>query len=307
MAASKDVLANSSGTRHSHWAAVLLTTLCHGQRLLAHGYNAGDSDGSSVVVIEFLGLRRASEMQVDGMVAPAITILSSYMAAMAAGSVEVMQSVAARTLADLVSVRLRQDGHADAWEEFARSQTNGQVVQYLLEQSLEKDSAFRGRFERVVWEAVSEHNQPTQQNISATGPSGSQVGDNVAIGRGSYHKGDVNTTHNQTVKRPANPLLVLAGVVGVIVVAVLVLSLIGTVLGAIANGIQGGGLTADSTCQQFLDTDQQTEDQAIVDIAAAKGLKGYGSPLALPAVRYNCSSEPNDKLGDVIEEFRGQF
>jgi hypothetical protein len=51
-------------------------------------------------------------------------------------------------------------------------------------------------------------------------------------------------------------------------------------VGALGNAASAG-LTASSTCQQFLNVDEQTEQQALVDIAESKGIGGFGSPLAL--------------------------
>jgi hypothetical protein len=241
-------------------------------------------------------------MQVSDLVTQATAVLSSYMAAIASQGIDAARRVAAEALSQMVAERLRLDGHGSAWDAFARDQQNDSVVQYLLQQSSVKDDNFREKLQDAVMRASSEGNGIGQQTVNATGASGVQVGDTVAIGQGTYHKGDsYNSTNSRTtVKRSANPMVVVGGVA---VAAVLALTLIINLLGA----LQGGSLTADSTCRQFLNTDQQTEEQAIVNIAVAKGLGGFGSPLALPAVRYDCSSNPDAKLGDVIQRLKGQF
>lgn len=243
-------------------------------------------------------------MQVSDLVTQAITFLSSYVAAVATHSIDATQDVAAKALADLVAERLRRDGNGGAWDAFVRAPQDVSVLQYLLAQAVGSDQSFRVQFDQAALRAISAGSRATRQAVSATGPAGNQIGDNVAIGQGTYHKGDVNTHNRTTVKQGVNPLLLVGG--GAIAV-VLGLILIIRIIGAMLGGLQGGSLTADSTCRQFLNTDQQTEAQAIVDIAVAKGLRGYGSPLALPAVRYDCSSHPDDKLGDSIQKFKGQF
>jgi hypothetical protein len=65
--------------------------------------------------------------------------------------------------------------------------------------------------------------------------------------------------------------------------------------------------TAASTCAQFLDADNGDQQRSLIKIAQEKGVSGAGSPLALPAVQYSCSSNPTAKVGDVIARFRGQF
>ncbi|NUR03234.1 MAG: hypothetical protein HOY79_43995 [Streptomyces sp.] len=91
----------------------------------------------------------------------------------------------------------------------------------------------------------------------------------------------------------------------IVIIAVVVMSF--KVVPAISRQLHDAGLSADSTCHEFLDADPQTEQHAIVDIAMAKGLGGFGSPLALPAIQYACSGQPNEHLGTVIQKFAGQF
>jgi hypothetical protein len=49
-------------------------------------------------------------------------------------------------------------------------------------------------------------------------------------------------------------------------------------VGALVKHTTSADLAASSTCQQFLNADDQTEQQALVDIAAWKGIGGFGSP-----------------------------
>jgi hypothetical protein len=247
-------------------------------------------------------------MQLTDLVAQAITVVSSYLAVVAARGIDAAQGVAARALAELVGERLRQDGHGSAWEVFARDQRDASLVQYLLQQALESDASFRARFDAAAQQAIAEAGRAVSRAVSATGPGGNQVGDNLAVG-GDYVGGNVSTTNRTSVEKGINPIVALSGMCVVAVLAVvIIINVIGALLGGLKNiNVKDGGLTADSTCQQFLSANEQTEEQAMVDIALAKGLRGFGSPLALPEVRYDCSSQPNGTVGDVIQKLAHAF
>jgi hypothetical protein len=85
-----------------------------------------------------------------------------------------------------------------------------------------------------------------------------------------------------------------------VVVVVVLLAKIGP---AIVQYTKDGGITADSTCQQFLDADEQTEQQAMVDIADSKGIKGFGFPFALDDIRFQCSNKPGATVGSIIDRY----
>ncbi|MEV4136313.1 hypothetical protein AB0J72_29610 [Dactylosporangium sp. NPDC049742] len=94
----------------------------------------------------------------------------------------------------------------------------------------------------------------------------------------------------------------------VAVVAVIVVAIVAILAGrAIYAKIQSSDLTAESTCAEFLQAPEDEERSAIRKIGIEKGVGGTGSPLALPAISYACSSHPDMRLGDVIVKFKGQF
>jgi hypothetical protein len=247
------------------------------------------------------------DMQSSEAVAQAMALL----APLAAGGANVAQGIAVKVLGDMVAQRLQRDGHAGAWQEFRSNPQNDSLLRHLLQQTLSQDAEFRGEFEAAVAAARREKPRaPGQSTITITGSGDAQIGDRgdtvnggrVATRGSSYHEGHVyNTTRNRVTHKKNH-----AGVfVGLGLVAILVLVLIIKGLSAAQGG--GSGLTASSTCQQFLNDDEQTQQQALVDVAMSKGIGGFGSPLALPEIQYECSSTPTMTLGAIVERDKGEF
>ncbi|GGK40258.1 hypothetical protein GCM10010124_36220 [Pilimelia terevasa] len=59
-------------------------------------------------------------------------------------------------------------------------------------------------------------------------------------------------------------------------------------------------VTPDSTCREWGRADDLTRRQVMLDAADRLGLGGYGSPLALPQISYQCSQQPDRTLLDVV-------
>jgi hypothetical protein len=256
-------------------------------------------------------------MQVSDVAVDAVRILAQHLASATAGVGEVVQGAAARLLGDLVAERLRSRGNEREWRDFTRDPRNNSLVEYLLRQAAEEDEGFRSALADAVRAAKAERPGGTSVKSISIGRDGdAQIGDRrdtygdhnrVVSGGGSLYEGEVtqhrdgdtyegDVTNNSPFGR-------------YVVIALVVLALIVIVFKAVPAIVDGGGdgLSASSTCQEFLKTDQGTEAQALVDIATSKGLGGFGSPLALPAIRYECSFHPTESLGSVIEQYRGQF
>lgn len=250
-------------------------------------------------------------MQVSEAVAQAVAL----MAPIAARGVNVAQGVAVRVLGDMVAERLRRDGHASAWEEFKRNPQDNSLVRHLLQKALSQDADFRSKFAEALQAASRESPRNSgQQTINITGSGEAQIGDRgdtitdsrVATRGGTYHEGDIHNAGDRVTNKKSNAkVFVVLAVVAVVVVGLGILIVKG--LSGALNGSRDAGLTASSTCQQFLNTDQQTEQQALVDIAISKGIGGFGSPLALPEIRYECSSEPTMTMGAIVERDKGQY
>jgi hypothetical protein len=139
----------------------------------------------------------------------------------------------------------------------------------------------------------------TAKDGSAAVNAGGNNTGNVVTGRGNAGR-DIN---NKSVSKKGHPGLYFLSVI----IVIAVIFALAKAVPALLHSVQGSSLSATSTCQQFLNTDENTEQQAIVDIADANGEGGFGSPLALPEIRYECSGTPNATLGSIIQRDNGEF
>jgi hypothetical protein len=250
-------------------------------------------------------------MQANEVVGQAIAVLGPI----AAGGANVAQGVATRVLGDMVAERLRGDGHASAWEEFQHNPRNDSLVRHLLQQAVVQDASFRSRLDEAVRAAASARPRNSgQQTINITGSGAAQIGDRgdtiedsrVATRGGTYHEGDIHNEGDRVTHKKSNA----GGFVALAVVALVVIGLAVLLIRGAAGALHkahDNGLTATSTCEQFLNIDESTEQQALVDIAISKGIGGFGSPLALPEIRYECSSAPTMTLGAIVERDKGEY
>lgn len=244
--------------------------------------------------------------QANEIVAQAVSIL----AAVASRGANVAQGAATQVLGNVVTARLRRDGQGAAWEEFKRNPRNDSLLRHLLTQAVLHDAEFRNKLARAVAAATKEQprSSATAQTITFTGSGEAQIGNRgdtfkggrVATRGASYHE------DNRVSNKKSSGGFVTLAVVALVVILVVVLAVkvVPTLINKVA---QGDSLTAGSTCQQFLNADEQTEEQALVNIAMSKGIGGFGSPLALPEIRFECSSEPTMTLGALVERDRNEF
>jgi hypothetical protein len=252
-------------------------------------------------------------MQSNGIVAQAVALL----APVATGGVNIAQGIAVRILGDTVAAQLRRDGHARVWEDFQQNPRNDSLIRHLLQQAMDQDVAFRASFSRAVEAATREGSQNHgQQAITITGSGDAQIGDRgdtvnngrVATRGGTYHEGDIHRAGDRiTNKKSSKAAIATVTVIGVVLVVLAMVAVKSLSGSAGTPPSQDAGLTAVSTCQQFMNTDQQTEQQALVDIAMSKGIGGFGSPLALPEIRYECSSQPTMTMGAIVQRDKGEF
>ena len=116
--------------------------------------------------------------------------------------------------------------------------------------------------------------------------NGSTILDNV--GNTTHHK--TSTVHNKK-KSNGNAVLGIVAIVVVVVIALVIYAGV-KIAGHVLNSDKDGGLTANSTCQQFLNTDEDDERQALADIGISYGYSEYSNPLALPEIQYECGGNP---------------
>jgi hypothetical protein len=240
-------------------------------------------------------------MQTSEIATQVVAILAPAMS----GGVNLAQGVATRVLGDLISKRLsRDEAGKRAWSEFEQDPRNVSLVRHLLRQELERDAAFREQVARQLAEATREPRPqgPVKQKIGAGSHGNLQVGGSVGkIAHSGGHIDDsVHTTHN---KKTTNGTSV-AGIVAIVVIVVLALVIYGgaKVIGGLHKSAKDAGLTANSTCQQFLNTDEEDERQAIADIGLSMGYSAYSNPMALLEMQYECGGAPSQTLGDRIRQ-----
>ncbi|MFG2039118.1 hypothetical protein [Dactylosporangium sp. NPDC048998] len=201
------------------------------------------------------------------------------------GAVRTADDEAPCTLYSLLDTAFRTIGAQSVWDQYVSDPRDATAVQQLLAAALREDTELAGEVERAMHEMTdNSRNRSDQSHASTRGDNSSIVG------------------RDQDNSRRNN----FGGVVAV--VAVIIVAVVAIWAGrAIYNQVQNGGLDKDSTCQEFLQASQEDELNAIRKVGIEEGVKGIGSPLALPAISYSCSSTPNARLGDVIVKFKGQF
>jgi hypothetical protein len=73
-------------------------------------------------------------------------------------------------------------------------------------------------------------------------------------------------------------------------------------LGLLTSGCGSSGLSASSTCSQFMNASQQAQETVINQLAAKFDKPDYATPLGEPEVPYFCASNPSVTLGQFFSE-----
>ncbi len=213
----------------------------------------------------------------------AMAALAPYLPAIRANRVHASNDIAAQALYELVGTALRQIGAQVSWEAYLSDPSLETMIKRLLADSLNKNPDLAQHIDKAVTRVTNDY------STTNTNQSGAQVG-----------RGGTMAGRDVTHKRTNN-----GGIIAVI--AVIIVAAIAIVVGRAVYHSVNSGLTADSSCSQFLQAPQDEEVRAIRTIGIDEGVSGTGSPLALPAISYSCSGQPSARLGDVIASFRGQF
>jgi hypothetical protein len=249
-------------------------------------------------------------MQTSEVAAQAVTILAPVVS----GGARWAQGVAAKTLGDMISERLSRSAEGrEAWDGFRSNPHNDSLVRHLLRQEMSQDAAFSAQVAEQLRKAEGEvRNVAVHQSIGNNSSGNVQAGRDISgkvatngstildnVGNTTTTHSKTSTTHNK--KKSSGGAIV--GVVAIVVVVVLALIIYGGVkiAGHILNSAKDGGLGANSTCQQFLNTDEDDERQALADIGISYGYSEYSNPLALPEIQYECGGQPNTTLGALIQ------
>jgi hypothetical protein len=64
----------------------------------------------------------------------------------------------------------------------------------------------------------------------------------------------------------------------------------------------GGGLTANSSCTDYLNASSQDQNDAVESIAGQLHAGNAVTPLGRPNIDYLCTQEPTATLGHVIQQ-----
>jgi hypothetical protein len=219
----------------------------------------------------------------------AVEVLAKELPSIADGAARARGDAALADLYDLVRERLVRDGRHSAFAAYTTNPANNALVQDVLRQAAETDAAFAADLLVAVRRADRSAPGPFPSSGVRTGDIGSFSGSFTAAGRDIHNSSEKKTTVNT-----GGVVLLIAGAVAALLVFVFVIK------AATADAI-----TADSTCAEFLDADAETQQHAIIKIAREKGVGGAGSPLAPLSIRYDCSSAPDTKVGDIIARSQG--
>jgi hypothetical protein len=78
----------------------------------------------------------------------------------------------------------------------------------------------------------------------------------------------------------------------------------GALLGCLTVALAGcsSGLTAQSSCRDFLNASQSDQVQAIDKIAPQENAPDATTPLGMPNVSYLCTGSPDQTLGWAIQQ-----
>lgn len=227
-------------------------------------------------------------MHANELATTAVEVLAAQLPGIADGSVRTGGDAALADLYQLVRERLLRDGRQAAFTAYSTNPGNSSLVQDLLRHAAETDAVFAAALRDAVGRA---QRAAPASSWSSTLSLNNVTGAFTAAGR------DITTTNEKkTTVNTGGLVLLAAGAIAALFVFVF-----------IAKAATSDAVTADSTCEEFLDADSETQQHAIIEIAREKDVSGAGSPLAPPAIRYSCSSQPDAKVGDVIARFRGQF
>jgi hypothetical protein len=227
----------------------------------------------------------------------------AILAPVMSGGASAAQEIAAKVLTELISQRLfRNEEGRRAWDVFRANPQNDSLVLFLLQRELERDPDFRLKIENQLRGVAKSDPTPiAQQAISASGSTTVQIaGPAKHVITGGTHS--TSTVNNKNINERSN-VDTATGVAAIVVVVVVALVIfVGVkIVGGLQKSSKDAGLSANSTCQQFLNTDEDDERQALADIAISEGYSGYSNPLATPEVQSECGDTPSMTLGALIK------
>ena len=228
----------------------------------------------------------------------------SFLAPVFSHGASISQGVATRLLGDMVAKRLARAGHERAWDDFKRDPANNASTERILQQILHEDPRFRTRLENALIAAMQEKapNPEQHANINIAGSGQAQIGNRgdtiegsrVATRGGTYNEN--NRISNKTTKKTSGGAVAALGVVALAVLAIVLFKAVPAVLHRLGDG----GLSANTTCQEFLNSSPAAQQTIIENLAARYHKPDYVTPLGEPEVSYYCASNPSVTLGQFF-------
>jgi hypothetical protein len=225
----------------------------------------------------------------------AIERLTPYLPGAATGAPWERERAAAEPLYDAIANRLRALDEGTALDEFVQQPQNNSLVRRLLTTAVGEDPAFAEELATAVRATPA---APAPAAAVRTAQASTPIGVRSADAAGPDDPID-NAGGRTRTRRPAGLLI---GLVALAVVAALV-CVAGRVI--LSDLRSGNGLTAESSCEEFLRAPKEEQSGAIEEIGLAKGVADLDSPMARPAIAEICTAQPAARLGDVVEKFRG--
>ncbi|MEU4689025.1 hypothetical protein [Actinoplanes sp. NPDC023714] len=195
---------------------------------------------------------------------------------------------AAGALAQLIESAFARIGEQALWNSFVNDPSDASAAEPVLAAALRGDEALAARMEGAVRQ-VEDNSRSRQdwRNIRAGGD---------VTGRDKI-------TRNHADHRKSYGGLI--AVIAVVVVAVVALLAGGrAILDAVTDRLTLG---KDSTCAEFLRAPQEQQLTAMREVGLEIGARGIGSPLALPAISYECSGHPDETLGEAVGKYKNSF
>ncbi|AVT31599.1 MULTISPECIES: hypothetical protein [unclassified Plantactinospora] len=190
-------------------------------------------------------------------------------------------------LYELVAARLRALGEAEALADLVREPRNNSLVKRLLRTAATEDPGYAAELAAAVGALPAAAAAPVVADRPAT-PAEPREPVGAVPGSGGGRR-----------PRRYGPWVALGAVV-------LLLAVGGLVVRAVLGGLsEAGGLTADSSCEEYQQAPPEERVAAIRQIGLAKGISGVDSPLVMTAVDQLCDAQPTARIGDLIARFDG--
>jgi hypothetical protein len=234
----------------------------------------------------------------------------SFLAPVFSHGSTIAQGVATRLLGDMVAKRLATAGHGRIWEEFKRDPANRASTERILRQILREDSEFQTQLKEALIAAMQESARNSEQHgsIHISGPGQAQIGNrgdtiegNRIANRGGIYNERTRISNKTTKKTPGGPVVLLGAVVLIALVILLI-----TGVSDLLHGLGGGGLGANSTCQDFLNASPAAQQQAVYNLAAQYHVPDFATPLGPPNVTEYCASDLSATVGQFFANAQSQ-